>query len=610
MKRQSFKVLPDQKSAGIRAHDASRSLGGGSWLTGFALVLCALTLLPLGALIVTAFHQSDAGAFGHYASTVLPRYVANTLALTITVGVAVTLMGVSSAWLVTMCRFPGRWLFSWALVLPLAVPGYVSAYAYTYLLQHPGPVQTALRDITGWGPRDYWFPDIRSLEGAAFVLAMVLYPYVYLLARTAFLQQSATAFEASRTLGRSPWRAFIGVAVPLARPAIVAGLVLAMMETLADYGTVFQFGVETFTTAIYRTWFSMGDRIAAVQLALILVSFILLLIAMEKIGRRGQRFSDTRASRPMPALVLTGWRAGLATLACALPIAFGFLIPAVTLFGVGLSLDVPWFDPRTTRLVSNTVILASVGAVVTVAVAMVIAYARRISRGRITQALGHLAGFGYAVPGAVIAVGLLIPFGAFDQWINRVTVALFGVQVGLLLTGTIAALVFAYVVRFLAVSLNGVEAGLTRIPPSLDGAARTLGSGPTGTFLRIHAPLLRGGLLTAFLITFVDIMKELPATLILRPFNFDTLAIRASRLASDERLAEAAVPSLMIVLVGLLPVILLSRQIARSQQKRPAGRRLFALASFREEEAASVTDDEDGDGTGAAGDRLQKAAIA
>jgi len=447
------------------------------------------------------------------------------------------------------------------------MPGYVSAYAYTYLLQHPGPVQTLLRDVTGWGPQAYWFPEIRSLGGAAFVLAMVLYPYVYLLARTAFLQQSATAFEAARTLGRSPWRAFAGVAVPLARPAIVAGLALAVMETLADYGTVYQFNVDTFTTAIYRTWFNMGDRVAAVQLSLILVSFVLLVLALERVGRRGKRFSDVRSSRPMPALNLSGWRAGAALAACLLPVAFGFLIPAGTLLGVGLTLGVAWLDPRTTGLIWNSVMLSGIGATITVVVAVVIAYGRRLSRGRITQLVGQLAGFGYAVPGAVIAVGLLIPFGAFDRWLNAVMEASFGVSTGLVLTGTITAVLFAYVVRFLAVSLNGVEAGLARIAPSLDSAARTLGSGPAQTFARIHAPLLRGGLLTAFLITFVDIMKELPATLILRPFNFDTLAIRAYRLASDERLEQAAVPSLMIVVVGLIPVILLSLQIARSARR-------------------------------------------
>ena len=536
-------------------------------LTVFALVLCGLTVIPLGALVVTAFGTSG-GAIEHYAHTVLWRYVANTLGLALIVASGVVVIGVATAWLVTMCRFPGRQVFAAALVLPLAMPAYVSAYAYTTLLQHSGQVQSLLRDATGWGPRDYWFFEIRSLGGAAFVLTAVFYPYVYLLARAAFLQQSASAFEASRTLGRSPWRAFFGVAVPLARPAIVAGLALAVMETLADYGTVYHFGVETFTTAIYRTWFSMGDRVAAVQLALALVALVLLVMALERIGRRGQRYADTRASRPMPALVLTGWRAAAAWSACALPVACGFLVPVATLAHVGIGLDVPWFDARNTALIGNTVSLAAIGATATVLVACVIAYARRLSPRALTDALGQLAGFGYAVPGAVIAVGLLIPFGTFDQWQNGLFERVFGVSTGLVLTGTIAALVFAYVVRFLAVSLNGVEAGLARIAPSLDGASRTLGEGSGRTFLRVHAPLLQGGLLTAFLMTFVDIMKELPATLILRPFNFDTLAIRAFRLASDERLALAAVPSLMIVAVGLIPVFLLSRQIARSQSRQ------------------------------------------
>ncbi|MEM8853380.1 MAG: iron ABC transporter permease [Pseudomonadota bacterium] len=543
-----------------------------TWLTGSAAAIGLLTLLPLAALVVTAFGQSE-GTVGHLVATVLPRYVATTTALVVMVAFGVVAIGVCAAWLVTMCRFPGRSVFAWALVLPFAIPGYVSAYAYTYLLQHPGPVQTALRDVTGWGPRDYWFPDIRSVEGAAYVLVLVLYPYVYLLARAAFLQQSASAFEASRTLGRSPWRAFAGVAVPLARPAIVAGLALAIMETLADYGTVAHFGVETFTTAIYRTWFSMGDRVAAVQLSLTLVGFVLLVLALERVGRRGARFSDTRTGRPMPQMVLRGWRAVAAVVLCAIPIILGFIVPVGTLVAVAVALDVDVFDPRYTRLVSNTLILASIGAAVAVLVATLIAYARRIDASWLTRMVGRLAGFGYAVPGAVIAVGLLIPFGAFDQTLNAFMTRTFGISTGLVLTGTITALIFAYVVRFLAVSLNGVEAGLARVAPNLDSASRTLGVGPAGTFVRIHAPLLKGGLLTAFLITFVDIMKELPATLILRPFNFDTLAIHAYRLASDERLAMAAVPSVMIVAVGLLPVILLSRQIARSQPRAdPIGR--------------------------------------
>lgn len=536
-----------------------------------ALVLSVLTLLPLVALIVSALGASE-GALAHTAATVLPRAIANTLLLAGLVAAGVTVIGVATAWLVTMTHFPGRAVLSWALVLPLAMPAYVGAYAYTYLLQHPGPVQTALRDVTGWGPQDYWFPEIRSLGGAAFVLAMVLYPYVYLLTRTAFLQQSATAFEASRTLGRNPWRAFAGIAMPMARPAIVAGLTLAVMETVADYGTVAHFGIQTFTTQIYLTWFSMGDRTAAVQLSLILVGFIILVMALEQVGRRGARFAEPRTGRPMGLMTLTGWRAAAAFALCALPVLFGFLLPALTLVWLGIAMNVPVFDDTTLGLVRNTLVLAAIGATVTVSAALVIAYARRLNRNRVTRALGRLAGFGYAVPGAVIAVGLLIPFGMADQWLDALMRRTFGVSTGLLLTGTLAAVVFAYVVRFLAISLNGVEAGLHRIAPSLDGASRTLGAGPGRTLAKIHAPLLRGGLLTAFLITFVDIMKELPATLILRPFNFDTLAIRAYRLASDERLAMASVPSLLIVLVGLVPVILLSRQISRSQTRtrRPA----------------------------------------
>lgn len=543
-----------------------RTGGGLSVLQITAFVLCVLTLLPLFALVVSAFGTST-GAFAQTAAVILPRALSTTVWLAVLVAIGVTVVGVATAWLVTMCEFPLRRTLSWALVLPLAMPGYVGAYAYAYLLQHPGPVQTLLREVTGWGPHDYWFPQIRSLGGAAFVLAAVLFPYVYLITRAAFLQQSATAFEASRTLGRGPWRAFFEVAMPLARPAIVAGLTLAVMETLADYGTVAHFGLPTFTVQIYSAWFSMGDRVAAVQLALVLVSFVLLAMALERIGRRGQRFHDARAGRPMALMRLTGWRAAAATTACALPVLLGFVAPAGTLVALAIGLNVEFWEPRTRTLIANTLMLGAIGATVTVSVALVIAYARRLTKSHVVQAATRLASFGYAVPGAVIAVGLLIPFGLADRWLDGVMRSAFGISTGLLLTGTLAAVVFAYVVRFLAISLNGVEAGLHRIPPSLDAASRTLGAGPLRTLVAVHIPLLSGGLLTALLITFVDIMKELPATLILRPFNFDTLAIRAYRLASDERLAMASVPSLLIVLVGLVPVILLSRQIARAHMR-------------------------------------------
>lgn len=546
----------------VRAAVRRRSRGGGA-LAAAALVLAGLTLTPLLALGLSAL-QSSGEALGHVLGTLLPGYLLTTLLLALAVAFIVTVVGVGTAWLVTMCRFPGRKLFVFALVLPLAMPGYVSAYAYTYLLSHPGPVQSALRAFADLGPRDYWFPDIRSLEGAAFVLGFVLYPYVMLMARAAFLEQSSSAFETSRLFGRSSLGAFLGVAVPLARPAIVAGLALALMETLADYGTVAHFGVDTFTTAIYRTWFSMGERVAAVQLALALVGLVLLVLALERTVRRARRFSEGAVGRPFKGLPLTGWRAAGAIAACAAPVALGFLVPAGTLVWLGVTNAVPWLDGRTLSLVASTVSVAALGAAVAVCVALVIAMARRIAPGRATAIAGQLAGFGYAVPGAVIAVGLLIPLGGFDRWLNAQMVAAFGVSTGLLLTGTVAALVFAYVVRFLAVSLNALDAGLARISASLDGASRTLGAGWGRTVRKVHAPLLSGGLLTAFLITFVDIMKELPATLILRPFDFETLAIRAHRLASDERLAMAAVPSLMIVVAGLVPVIIVCRQIGRT----------------------------------------------
>ena len=535
--------------------------GALQWL---GLVLSGLMLVPLTALIVVAV-TGTSRSIPHYVDTVLGVYTLTTVQLVVMVGIATAIIGTVTAWLVTMCEFPGRRILSWALVLPFAMPAYVSAYAYTYLLQHPGPVQTALRNTFDLSPTGYWFPDIRSVGGAAFVLSLVLYPYVYLLARTAFLQQTASHFHVSRSLGRSPWGAFFGVAVPLARPAIVAGVALALMETVADYGTVYHFGVQTFTTAIYRTWFSMGDRVAAVQLALALVGMVVLLLALERIGRRGRRFSQTRAGAPMAPMVLSGWRAAGAVAACVLPIVLGFFAPVLTLLHVAASLEVPFVDPLAWPLVDNTLTLATVGAGFTVACAVIIAYARRISRPGLMTFVGQLAGFGYAVPGAVIAVGLLIPFGLFDRWQNRLMIELFDWRTGAILTGTIATLVFAYVVRFLAVALNGVEAGLARIPASFDQASRSLGSGPTRTLRRVHAPLLTGGLLTAFMITFVDIVKELPATLILRPFNFDTLAIRAYRLASDERLAMASVPSLMIVAVAMVPVVFLTFQITRTR---------------------------------------------
>ncbi|HJQ56556.1 MAG TPA: iron ABC transporter permease [Vineibacter sp.] len=498
--------------------------------------------------------------------TVLPDYLLNTLWLLLGVGAGTAFGGVVTAWLIVMCRFPGRRFFEWALTLPLAVPAYVLAYVYADFLQFTGPIQTALRGLFGWGPADYWFPDIRTAGGAVVLLSVALYPYVYLLARAAFVEQSVCAIDASRTLGASPTESFFRVALPLARPAIAAGVALALMEALADFGAVAYLDVPTFTTGIYRAWFSFGDKVAAAQLAAALLLFALALLLIERTSRASRRFHQaTQRYRALPSFQLTGWRAWAATLVCLAPVFVGFALPLAILAQFALvSGDGQW-GSRYLRLTLNSVMVAALVAAAVVVVALVIAYAARGSRGALVRWITRLAGMGYAVPGAVIAVGILVPLALFDNLLDSWLRRLFGVSSGLLLTGSIAGIVYACVVRFLAAGLQSVEAGLTRITPGIDGASRTLGAGPVETLYRIHRPLLRGGLASAALIVFVDTMKELPATLMLRPFNFDTLAVQAYNLARDERLAEASTAALTIVAVGLLPILLLTRAALRAR---------------------------------------------
>lgn len=540
----------------------------GRWLTGIASVVAVLVALPLLTILASLFLDGD-GTWPHIRDTLLAPMLINTVLLGLGTGVGVVLIGVSTAWLVTMCSFPGRRIFEWALILPLAIPAYVFAYVYTDFLHHPGLVQSTLRAITGWGPRDYWFPEIRSLEGAIILFTAAFYPYVYLLARTAFLQQSSQMIEASRSLGCTPWSSFWRVSLPLARPAIVAGTALALMETLADFGAVAHFGVQTFTTGIYRVWFSFGDSVLAAQLASALLTFVLILLFFERRARGRTRFDDSRQRfRALKRYRLSGWQAGGAFAVCAVPLTVGFLLPVALLIWLTITAGHDLFGVRYIRLALNSVTLAGIASVATVLTALVIAYSVRFFPGRLTNGISRLAGAGYAIPGTVIAVGILIPLTAFDTAVDGVMRSAFNTPTGLILTGTITALIYAYIVRFLSISLQSVDAGLQRITPRMDAAARTLGAGPAETLRRVHAPILSGGLLTAGLIVFVDVVKELPATLILRPFNFDTLAIQAYRLASDERLAEASTASLAIVAAGLIPVLLLSRSIARSRPGR------------------------------------------
>jgi len=537
-----------------------------------ALACAALVALPvLGVFGSFLRAEGSLDTLLHLAATVIPGAALETGALVTLVMVGVIVLGTTSAWLVAAHEFPGRSAFEWALLLPLAMPGYIVAYAYTDLLQYAGPIQTLLRDAFGWQRGDYWFPEIRSVPGAAFVFTVVLYPYVYLLARAAFLARTAAMIDAARSLGLTPWQTWLRVNLPLARPAVAAGALLAMMETLADYGAASYFGLLTFTTAIYRAWFALGDRIAASQLAAVLLVLVLAVMALE-LRMRGQArfFSPPNSARPAPRARLSR-AGGLAALAaCSIPLALGFVIPVLIL----LHLLWPTLgDASLARYAGwlwNSLFISGAAAVLTLLAVLGIAYALRLlpaGRGAQSVKLASRAmNLGYAVPGAVIAVGILVPLAAFDNALDATLKSVFGVGTGLLFTGSVAALLYAYLVRYFAVAYQPVEAGLSRITPTMDASARSLGSGPLEVFRRVHLPLLMPSLAAAALLVFVDVMKELPATLVLRPFNFDTLAVIAYQLAADERLGEAALPSLTLVMVGVVPVIMLSRAISRTSR--------------------------------------------
>ncbi|MFN4148657.1 MAG: ABC transporter permease [Rhodocyclaceae bacterium] len=527
-----------------------------------ALVIGTLVCLPVLSVGANLFVAGTADTWAHLMATVLPEYVANSLLLSLFVAIGVSVVGVATAWLVSMHEFPGRRVFEWALLLPLAIPAYVVAYVYTDLLQFVGPVQTFLRETFGWRRGDYWFPEIRSLPGAALMFICVLYPYVYLITRGAFLERGNNTFEAARSLGLTPWAAFWRVSLPLARPAIAAGVALVLMETLADYGTVAYFAVPTFTTGIYRAWFSLGDRAAAAQLSAVLLGFVSLLVMLERSSRGRAGFAET-GRRKAERKALAGCRACLAVLICILPLLLGFVLPAGLLLKLALAEGDARFGVRYVTLARNSLLVAGLSAFLAMGLAVVLAYARRLRPSSLIVGINRIVGLGYAVPGAVIAVGVLIPVTRLDHWLAAQWLSWFGENPGLILTGGIAALIYAYLARFLSVALSTVEAGLARVTPSMDAAAQSLGCRPHEILRRVHLPLIRGSMFTAALLVFVDVMKELPATLVMRPFNFDTLATQTFTLAADERLAEAATAALAIVAVGLLPVLLLAKQIKK-----------------------------------------------
>ena len=527
--------------------------------------LAALLALPVFTVFLTAL-QPPGEVWQHLADTVLTDYLVNSVTLMLGVGVGTLLIGVPTAWLTAVCEFPGRRWFEWTLLLPMAIPAYIIAYTYTGLLDFAGPVQTLLRLTFGWTRQDYAFPEIRSLPGAMLMLALVLYPYVYLLARAAFLEQSAAVLEVSRSLGAGPWRRFLTITLPLARPSLIAGMSLVQMEALADYGTVQYFGISTFTTGIFRVWFGMNDATAAAQLAALLLLFVLTLLVLERLSRRQARFHHTgqRTQRP-PRLPLTGQRRWLATGACLLPLLLGFLIPAGQLIVWTWRTAPQIVDDRFLELTVHSLGLAGGAALLILLLALLLGYGQRLRPRPVVRLAVRSAGLGYAAPGTVLAIGVMLPLAVIDRTVDHWAREWLGLSTGLLLSGTLFALLFAYCARFLPVALHSVEAGLTRIRPSMDDAARALGAQPQGVLWRVHIPILRGSLLTALLLVFVDVLKELPATLILRPFNFNTLAVRTFELASDERLADSASFALAIVLAGIGPVILLSRAISRAR---------------------------------------------
>jgi iron(III) transport system permease protein len=532
-------------------------------LSAVTLSTAALLTLPIVVIIGQVFSQ-DLSIWHHLYNTVLFNYVSNTLLLMIGVGIGVLILGVSTAWWTSNFDFPGRKIVSLLLLMPMAMPAYIIAYTYTGLLDFAGPIQSFIRNAFQLSYGEYWFFEVRSLTGAMLMLSFVLYPYVYLMSRAAFLSQSANLIDASRSLGVNPWQSFFRVTLPMARPAIIAGLSLVLMETLADYGTVQYFGVSTFTTGIFRTYYGLGSIAGAAQLATGLLGFVLLLVLLEKYSRRRIRyFNHTENSQKAKRVHLSGAFQWVVLAWCLAPVSVGFIIPAMVLFYWSFQ-NTLLIDSEFVLLIWNSFSLAFIAAIVAVSLALVLAYAARKSPGRIIKGAVQMTSLGYAMPGTIVAIGVVIAFNAFDDWLLSAIERYTEFEFGLFLSGTLISIIFAYTVRFLAVSLGSIQSGLQSIKPSIDQSAQLLGLSPAKIVRKVHVPLLKGSVLTAFLIVFVDVLKELPATLILRPFNFNTLAVRAYELASDERLVEVGPASLTIVLVGLIPVFLLNRSIVKN----------------------------------------------
>jgi iron(III) transport system permease protein len=531
--------------------------------TIFAAVLAGIVLLPIGTIIVLSL-RSQQNIWPHLLHTVLPRAIADTSTLMAGVGLLSLLVGTGAAWLVTMYRFPGRALLDRLLVLPLAMPTYIVAYCYVELLDYAGPIQQMLRALFGWhSARDYWFPEIRTLGGCVLVLSAVLYPYVYLSARASFAQQSVCVLEVARTLGQTPLGAFRSVAMPLARPALAAGVALVLMECLNDLGAAQYLGVQTLTVSIYTTWLQRSSLAGAAQIALVALLLVGALLLGERVARGGARVHHTTGRyRSIPFSDLKGWRAFLVSAACSVPVIAGFILPLSVLLAQASTYLSEALMIGFWRAVRNSVSVAGTAAITTVAVGLALVYARRLTANALVRFVVPVASLGYALPGTVLALGLLLPLAALDNAADALLRSWFGLSSGLLLSGSLFVIVLAYTVRFLAISLGSLEAGFEKLSPNLDAVARTLGETAFSSLLRVHVPLLVPALGAAALLVFVDGMKELPATLLLRPFNFETLATHAYSYAALEQFERASLGALTIVLIGLVPVLLLHQAVA------------------------------------------------
>ncbi len=524
------------------------------------VLVAVLVLIPVGTILLS-FLAPAGDVWQHLVETILPSLLINTFWLTLGVAVSSALLGVSLAWFTAVCEFPGRKFFSWGLLLPLAIPAYVMAFVTLGLFDFTGPVQTLLRSWVG--PEQFWFPNVRGRLGVIIVMTLAFYPYVYLLARNAFLTQGKRSLEAAQSLGFNRTQGFLKVALPMARPWIASGVMLVLMETLADFGTVAVFNYDTFTTAIYKAWFSMFSLSAASQLASLLIVIVFVLIVMEQQFRSRMRYAETKHSSRIPRIPLTGWRAwGVAGFALAI-LFFAFLLPITQLIIWATDTFVEEFNQLYLGFLWHSLMLSGLAALLTCSVAVLVVYSARRHPDTVTRVAVRIATIGYALPGVVLAVGIFVPLAWLDNWLSEMAMQLFHIETGLLIQGTLAIMLIAYMIRFLAVGHNPIDSAMQRITFSIDEASMGLGLNGWSMLKRVHLPILKGGIFTAVTLVFVDVMKEMPITLMTRPFGWDTLAVRIFEMTSEGEWEQAALPAVALVLAGLIPIVLLTRQVEK-----------------------------------------------